>query len=200
MFTGLVEEIGSIAELHFNDGSVDIHVNCIEILSDLQIGDSIAVNGVCLTATRFNSAGFFATATPETLSKTNLGGLIKGARLNLERSLTLQSRLGGHMVQGHIDGTAKVVSIQQEDESQIWYFEVQPDIAKYLISKGSIAVNGVSLTVASILSNQFSVALIPTTIEMTTFKFLESGENVNIEVDMIGKYIYRFMEQAQIIV
>lgn len=198
MFTGLIEEIGSIQELQLIAGSADITINCDRLTDGLQIGDSVAVNGVCLTTTRFNRASFSATATPETLRRTNLGTLSNGSKVNLERSLTLQSRLGGHMVQGHIDGIAKVASITHEGEAQRWEFYVPVEISKYLIFKGSVAINGVSLTVASIENNQFAVALIPKTIELTTFQYLNVGDSVNIEVDMIGKYVFRFMEQAQV--
>ncbi len=198
MFTGLIEEIGTIAELRLTSGSADLSINCAKIPDGLQVGDSVAVNGVCLTVTHFNDSCFSATATPETLNRTNLGALCEGSKVNLERSITVQSRLGGHMVQGHIDGTGNVVSVTHDGDSQVWEFAIPPEISRYLIFKGSVAINGVSLTVASINKNQFSVALIPKTIELTTFQYIGSGDSVNIEVDMIGKYVFRFMEQAQV--
>ncbi len=197
MFTGLIEEVGVIRELQSKEGSTDLYVQCSRICENLHVGDSICVNGTCLTATSFDDTWFAATATPETLSRTNLGQLTVGSHVNLERSVTLQTRLGGHMVQGHVDGTGTVASITQEGDSQRWAFSVSPDIARYLILKGSIAINGVSLTVASLEDDIFSVALIPKTIELTTFQYLREGDAVNIETDMIGKYVYRFMQSAQ---
>lgn len=196
MFTGLIEEVGTIAELRDTAGSVEITIQCAKVLDGLEVGDSIAVNGVCLTATGFSEANFFATATPETLSRSSLGALRTGAMVNLERSLTLQSRLGGHMVQGHVDGTGKVLSVTHEGDSQRWEIGVPPELLKLLIFKGSVAINGVSLTVASLSNDSFSVALIPKTIEMTTFQCMNVSECVNIEIDMIGKYVFRYMEQT----
>ncbi len=199
MFTGLIEEIGTVATVQFHEGSAHIAIICATILQNLQMGDSISVNGVCLTTTAFNSKSFSATATPETLACTNLSVLREGVRVNLERSLTLQSRLGGHMVQGHIDCTGQVVAISDEGESQRWTFSAPPEILKQMVHKGSVTVNGVSLTVASLEKESFSVALIPKTLELTTFQFIGLGETINLEVDIIGKYIHRFMEQAGII-
>lgn len=198
MFTGLIEEMGTVWELQKNAGSTDLYIECAKIPDGLQVGDSISVNGVCLTAIKFDDGYFSATATPETLTCSNLGQLKSGSKVNLERSMTLQTRLGGHIVQGHIDGTGEVTAVISEGDSQRWEFAVSAVIARHLISKGSVAINGVSLTVASLLGNdRFTVALIPKTIETTTFQFMETGDTVNIETDMIGKYVYRFMETSQ---
>jgi len=193
MFTGLVEELGTIKKLTPIDGSLDIEVECNLILSDVALGDSISVNGTCLTATAITDTTFSATATPETLALTNLSDLKLVDRVNLERSITMETRLGGHMVQGHVDGTAMVKSITPEGESQRWEFETPHELLSFMVHKGSVAVNGVSLTVAGLTQHSFSVALIPKTIELTTFQFLKSGDRVNIEADMIGKYIHKYL-------
>jgi riboflavin synthase len=197
MFTGLVEEIGIVRELQTKAGSTDIYIACAKIPAGLQLGDSISVNGVCLTATWFDETAFSATATPETLKCSNLGALTQGSMVNLERSITLQTRLGGHMVQGHVDGTGTVTAITNEGDSQRWEIELSQELARQLIHKGSITVNGVSLTVASLAGNTFTVALIPKTLELTTFQYMKKGDLVNIEIDLIGKYVFRFMEAAQ---
>lgn len=198
MFTGLIEEIGTVRRLQKKAGSTDLYIECTKIPDGLQVGDSVSVNGVCLTATWFDESSFTATATPETLTCTNLVKLESGSRVNLERSITLQTRLGGHIVQGHVDGTGEVTAIVSEGDSQRWEFAVPAEIARRLISKGSVAINGVSLTIASLSGiDTFTVALIPKTIEVTTFRFMQEGDTVNIETDMIGKYVYRFMESAQ---
>jgi len=195
MFTGLVEEIGTIKQLTPNDGSLDIEIESRLVLSDIALGDSISVNGTCLTAIAITENSFSATATPETLTLTNLSDLQVGDPVNLERSITMQTRLGGHMVQGHVDGTAIVKSVRPEGESQRWEFETAHDLLNFMVHKGSIAVNGVSLTVAGLTQHTFSVALIPKTIELTTFQFLKPGDRVNIEADMIGKYIHKYLAQ-----
>jgi riboflavin synthase len=198
MFTGLIEEIGTVAALEPQEGSVNLTINCTKVMEDLNHGDSISVNGTCLTATHIGSSSFAATASPETLTITTLGNLTIGQHVNLERSLTLQSRLGGHMVQGHVDGTATVESVVHEGESQRWHFSLSPEMLKYMIHKGSVTINGVSLTIAGLTNNGFSVALIPKTLELTTFQYLSVGDHVNIEVDMISKYVYKFMETREL--
>lgn len=196
MFTGLVEETGKVRSLtHREDGLLDLAVECSTVLEGLQVGDSICVSGCCLTATGFDDVCFSATATPETLNLTNLGQLQVGSPVNLERSVTLQTRLGGHMVQGHVDGVGKVAAIKPEGESQRWEFEVSPALTRYMVHKGSVAINGVSLTIAELTDTSCSVALIPKTIELTTFRTMRVGDVVNIEVDLIGKYVYQFLQK-----
>ncbi len=198
MFTGLIEETGIIRSITPRaDGLLDLTIDCRLTLDGLQVGDSICVNGVCLTATRFDAQGFEATATPETLSLTNLDQLQTGSPVNLERSVTLQTRLGGHMVQGHVDGTGTVAEITPEGESQRWVFEVPADLTRFMVHKGSVAINGVSLTIAGLTDSTVAVALIPKTIELTTFNSMKVGDTVNIEADVIGKYVYQFMEKMR---
>lgn len=196
MFTGLIEEIGTVQEAQHHDGSTRLIIGCKTVLENTNLGDSIAVNGCCLTVTDLTADSFSALATPETLSLTNIGQLKSGAPVNLERSVTLTTRLGGHMVQGHVDSTGEVLLIQPEGDSQRWTFTVQPELRKYLVKKGSVAVNGVSLTVADLSPETFSVALIPKTLELTTFGTMKPGDPVNLEADVIGKYVYTYMNAA----
>lgn len=193
MFTGLVEEVGQIGGLNPTDGSLVLVINCRKVIEDAALGDSIAVNGCCLTVTRLLEDGFEALASHETLSLTNLGDLRVGSPVNLERSVTLNSRMGGHLVQGHVDGTGTVVSFAAEGDSQRWKFAAPPALMAQMIMKGSITVNGVSLTVAGLGSDSFEVALIPATLELTTFPSLKPGDRVNLETDLIGKYVFRYM-------
>ena len=193
MFTGLVEELGVIREVNEKPGSIDLLINCQQVIEGLAIGDSIAINGTCLTVTGFDETSFTVTAAPETLSKTNLGLLKTDVKVNLERSVTLQTRLGGHLVQGHVDGTAIAALLEIDGDSHRWTFRAKPELLLYMVMKGSVTVNGVSLTIASLDDNQFSVVLIPKTISSTTFQYMEQGDKVNIETDLIGKYVHRFM-------
>lgn len=193
MFTGLVEEVGQIGGLTRNDGSLVLEINCEKVIQDAALGDSIAVNGCCLTVTRILENGFEALASPETLSLTNLGDLRVGSPVNLERSVTLNTRMGGHMVQGHVDGTGTVISFVSEGDSQRWKFSAPPALMAQMIMKGSITVNGVSLTVAGLGADYFEVALIPATLQLTTFPHLKPGNRVNLETDLIGKYVFRYM-------
>lgn len=196
MFTGLIEEIGTVRSADVKSGSTDFTIECRTVLEGTAVGDSIAINGCCLTATALGDNYFTATAVSETLGLTNLGTLTRGSRVNLERSVTLDKRLGGHMVQGHVDGTGRVTSVVQEGDSQRWTFSLPPHLRRYLVMKGSIAVNGVSLTIAALTPDTFSVALIPTTLDLTTFGTMAAGDMVNIEPDVIGKYVYQFMQDA----
>lgn len=193
MFTGLIEEVGTVSQIDHRDNLVDFTIRCSLIPTDLHIGDSICVNGCCLTATSFSPDHFKATATPETLAVTSLGQLSVGSPVNLERSLTLQTRLGGHLVQGHVDGIGTVASILDEGESQRWTFQLPAHLTAQLVHKGSIAINGVSLTIADLSDDQLTVALIPKTIEATSFHAMKTGDIVNIETDLIGKYVKKFM-------
>jgi len=194
MFTGLIEEVGVVREVRADAGSTRLVIACQKVLGGTASGDSIAVNGCCLTAVDLTEDSFSAVATPETLSLTNLSMLKPGSEVNLERSVTLQTRLGGHIVQGHVDGLGKVVNIAPEGDSQRWEFTAPTPLLSQMIMKGSITVNGVSLTIAGLTASTFSVALIPKTIEVTTFRSMQNGDAVNLEADMIGKYVFRYME------
>lgn len=179
MFTGIVEEIGIVKSF---DGS-KLVVECSKVLENSQIGDSIAIDGCCQTITSMSANSFCADVSSETLRITK--GFKSGARVNLERALTLQTRMGGHIVQGHIDGVAKYLGDGK--------FEIPENIEKYIVYKGSISIDGVSLTVASIENNIFSVAVIPHTLENTTLKDLKIGDLVNIETDILGRYVEKFL-------
>lgn len=195
MFTGLIEEVGTVKSVRDENGSINLTINCATVLEGTALGDSIAINGCCLTVTNLESDSFSALATPETLSLTNLSQLTNGSYVNLERSLTLEKRIGGHIVQGHVDGTAKVIAITQEGDSQRWTFSLDEKLRPYLVQKGSITVNGVSLTIAGLTNDFFAVALIPKTLELTTFGQMEMGDVVNLETDIMGKYVYQYLQQ-----
>lgn len=189
MFTGLVEEVGEIQEARSIGGGRRFKIKASEILSDISIDDSICLNGCCLTAVEFDKNSFSADAIEETLRKTNLGEFRPGKKVNLERALLPNKRLGGHFMQGHIDSTGKIISIIKESTGTLVKISFDVNYRKYLINVGSIAVNGCSLTIAKIESTTFTVAVIPHTWENTVFKFAQSGDTVNLEFDMIGKYI-----------
>lgn len=196
MFTGIVEEIGTIKSLSKGSSDASIIVECKVVLQDLKIGDSVAINGVCQTVVKFDSSSFTVEVSKETLNVTNFVSLRTGDKVNLERALTLQSRLGGHMVSGHIDGLAKVKKIQKISEFYNLDFEIEKALTKYVVKKGSVALNGVSLTVADIASNVFSVAVIPHTFENTVLKSLKVGDFVNVEVDILAKYVEKFLSRG----
>ncbi len=193
MFTGIIEEMGSICKLVPLRESVELSVACKQSLVGMQLGDSIAVDGICLTVTAFDANTFTALASAETLRRTSLGDKKVGDYVNLECPLTLSKKLSGHLVQGHVDGTAVVDSVVPEGESQMWKFRLSPDLAKYLVPKGSVAVDGISLTVVEAARDYFTVAIIPKTLAVTTLQFRRPGDKVNVEVDLIGKYVYRYL-------
>jgi riboflavin synthase len=197
MFTGLIEEIGTITSLRPTKESVELQVQCRDVLRGVSNGDSIAVDGICLTVTNYGKNSFSTFASAETLRRTNLVCKQVGHQVNLERPLTLDKRLGGHLVQGHVDGVGTVVGIQQEGDGQMWRFSVGEGLSKYLVSKGSITVDGISLTVVEAGADYFTVAVIPKTISATTFQFRRVGDIVNIEIDIIGKYVYRYLHPEE---
>lgn len=193
MFTGIVEEIGTIESIIMSSKSAKIKINANKVLKDVKLGDSISTNGVCLTVTEFNSKSFVVDVMAETMRKSNLVYLKKGSRVNLERALALGDRLGGHLVSGHIDGIGEIRDFIREDNA-IWItVEASPEILNYIVLKGSIAIDGVSLTVAYIDHKVFKVSVIPHTQDETTLVKKVMGEKVNLECDMIGKYIERFL-------
>lgn len=193
MFTGIIEKIGTVKEFLKSDKNAFITVECKEILVNAKIGDSIAIDGVCQTITTIDKNSFSAQISSETLSVTNFSRVKTDSKVNLERALTLNSRLGGHIVTGHIDGLAKVKNIQKQSEFYNIKFEIEKDLAKYIVKKGSITVNGISLTVAEIVSNEFSIAIIPHTFENTNLNCLKTGDFVNIEVDILAKYVEKIL-------
>lgn len=195
MFTGIVEEIGTLKEIIPSSQSIKLTVQCQKVIQDVKVGDSIAVNGICLTVTKFTSNSFTADVMPETMRKTNLGSLRVGEKVNLERALRLGDRLGGHIVTGHIDGTGKVFDRLEEDNA-IWLeITASSDILKYIVQKGSVALDGTSLTIADIGDKSFKVSLIPLTAEMTNLKNKKYGDVINIECDIIGKYVEKLLNK-----
>ena len=193
MFTGIIEEIGTIAALEPGEDSVRLRIECRETLTGIADGDSIAVDGICLTVTSFDETSFSTFASAETLRCTGLGDKKVGDRVNLEGAMTLAKKMSGHMVQGHVDGVGRVKAIIPEGESQMWHFTMPERMTKFLVPKGSITVDGISLTVVEISGCDFTVAIIPKTIEATTFQYRKPGDSVNLEVDIIGKYVHRFL-------
>ena len=193
MFTGIVEEIGKISDLKKSGGNLDISVEA-KMTPELKIDQSVSHNGICLTVVSVENSTYTITAVNETLQKTNLGSLKVGDPVNLERGMKLGARLDGHIVQGHVDQTAICKTIAEADGSWHFTFEYDPEIGNITIEKGSITVNGVSLTVVDSKKNEFSVAIIPYTYEHTTFKTLKKGDTVNLEFDVIGKYVKRITE------
>ncbi|MFV1980879.1 MAG: riboflavin synthase [Rhodothermia bacterium] len=189
MFTGIIEETGIIAEVIRDEGSHALVIDADLVLDGTAVGESIAVEGVCLTVTSILESRFEVGLAPETLSRTTLGTLIEGDRVNLERSLTPSSRMGGHFVQGHIDGTATIVK-KRSDGDSIWMeLEFEPDQMRYIVNKGFIAVDGISLTVIDANEDRFSLMLIAYTQDQVTLAGKEVGDSVNIEVDILSKYV-----------
>ncbi len=193
MFTGLIEEIGIIKSIGNLGGGRKITVSASKIMDDLKIDDSVSINGACQTVIKVNSKEFEVIAVEETLRKTTLGSLKSGDEVNLERAMKVSDRLGGHIVQGHVDTVGKVLSIKKENTGILYRFSFPSDFAKYLVNTGSICINGISLTTAKVESNSFDVALIPHTISVTTFKNLKQGSEVNLEFDILGKYIEKML-------
>lgn len=194
MFTGLVEELGTILAIEEYDAGSRITIAATLATSDAADGDSIAVNGVCLTVKDRKDASFAADVSPETLERTTLGSLIAGSRVNLERALLPTNRLGGHIVQGHVDGRGQLVSAVQKGDFWTVTIGFPTEFAKYLVYKGSVTVEGISLTVAALNNASFDIAVIPKTWELTNLCTLNPGDPVNLEADIIAKYVERMME------
>ncbi|MAN28591.1 MULTISPECIES: riboflavin synthase [Mesonia] len=193
MFTGIIEEVGKVIDLKREDENLHITVEA-NFSSELKIDQSVAHNGVCLTVVDLKENLFTVTAIKETLAKTNLGELKVGNPINLERGMILGERLDGHLVQGHVDQTAICIGIEEQNGSHLFTFEYESKLKNVTIEKGSITVNGVSLTVVNSQINKFSVAIIPYTLEHTTFRNLQVNDKVNLEFDVIGKYVKRLTE------
>ena len=197
MFTGIVEEIGLLKKMQKNAQSSILTIQGKVVLEDIQIGDSIAVNGVCLTVTKFATNIFMADVTHESLKRSTIGGLCTGSKVNLERALAVNGRFGGHIVSGHIDGIGVITKIVNDDNA-VWYsIKTTNQIMKYIVEKGSVTIDGVSLTVANITRDTFSVSIIPHTIRATTFFEKHVGNSVNLENDIFGKYIEKFIGNKQ---
>ncbi|MGI5987165.1 MAG: riboflavin synthase [Dysosmobacter sp.] len=196
MFTGIVEELGTIRDVRRGAHSAVLSIAARTVLEDLKIGDSVAVNGVCLTVTSLDDGGFTADVMPETLRRSSLGALGPGGRVDLERAMAAGGRFGGHIVSGHIDGTGRIAAVRPEDNA-VWYtVEAAPELLRYIVEKGSITIDGISLTVASVETDRFSVSLIPHTARCTVLGYKRLGDTVNLETDIIGKYVEKLLRPA----
>ena len=197
MFTGIIEEVGKILKIEEEGTNKHFTISC-PISHTLKVDQSVAHNGVCLTVVSKNNNEHVVTAIKETLDKSNLGSLFVGDEVNIERSVTLEQRLDGHMVQGHVDTTAICENIQEEKGSWLYTFRIEGDHESLMVEKGSISINGTSLTVFNIKNQIFSVAIIPFTYENTVFKHINVGSRVNIEFDMMGKYIINYLKSIKL--
>ncbi|MGQ9009561.1 riboflavin synthase subunit alpha [Bacillus stercoris] len=196
MFTGIIEETGTIESMKKAGYSMALTITCSKILEDVHLGDSIAVNGICLTVTDFTKNQFTVDVMPETVKATSLNDLSKGSKVNLERAMAANGRFGGHFVSGHVDGTAEITRIEEKSNAVYYDLKMDPSLTKTLVLKGSITVDGVSLTIFGLTEDTVTISLIPHTISETTFSEKTIGSKVNIECDMIGKYMYRFLHKA----
>jgi len=194
MFTGIVEEVGSVASFAPRGTGAVLEISTGLPLEEIRTGDSLSVSGACLTVTGKGTRRFSADVSAETLSRTTIRSLRAGSRVNLERAMVVSGRLGGHLVYGHVDGTGTVREIRPSGDSRVFHIHTDPSIMKYVVSKGAVAVDGVSLTVSTVRPDGFEVTLIPLTLDRTTFGDLRPGGMVNVETDIVGKYVLRFLE------
>ena len=197
MFTGIIEEVGVVRHVISGSVSGELQIGARRVLEGTRVGDSIAVNGVCLTVTRLLRDGFTADVMPETLRRTNLGSLTGGAPVNLERAMAADGRFGGHIVSGHIDGTGVISGVKPEGNAVLVSIQTRPEILALIVEKGSIAIDGISLTVASLWEDGFLVSVIPHTGEETILLRKRAGDVVNLENDVIGKYVQRLLTGAE---
>ncbi len=195
MFTGIIQGLGTLVEKRPAGGGMIFGLEADFQLTDPEEGESIAVNGACLTARNINGSRFYVDVSPESLQRTGLGRLQTGNRVNLERALRLSDRLGGHLVSGHVDAQGQVAQRRSTGDFTLFTFSLDPSLTKYVIEKGSITINGVSLTVNTCERDRFSVSIIPHTLAVTTLGALKEGDRVNIEVDMIGKYVEKLLAE-----
>lgn len=197
MFTGIVEEMGRVELIKRGQHSAILTIGAKKVLEDTKIGDSIAVNGICLTVTSLTSKNFTADVMHETLNRSSLAKLLPGSHVNLERAMPANGRFGGHIVSGHVDGIGKIVGIKDDDIS-IWYrIQASPEIMRYIVEKGSITIDGISLTVAAITDEDFSISAIPHTVSQTILKEKRQGDVVNLETDILGKYVEKLVGTSQ---
>lgn len=200
MFTGIIEEIGEIVSIKKGAQSAVITIRANKIMEDIHLGDSIAMNGVCLTVTSFDQHSYCVDVMHETLNRTNLGQLKGGSKVNLERAMAADGRFGGHIVAGHVDGPGTIVSMTKDDNAVWVTVETDRSVLKYIVNKGSITIDGISLTVADVTDKTFSVSMIPHTKDHTTLLDKKPGDTVNLETDMVGKYVeklLKFQEEDQ---
>lgn len=193
MFTGIIETLGVVEKIEFSGTNIDFYLNA-SITPELKIDQSVAHNGVCLTVVSIQDKTYRVTAIKETLEKSNLENLMVGDKVNIERCMVANGRIDGHLVQGHVDSTAKCISIVEEGGSYEFTFEIKPEFAHLIVEKGSICLNGISLTIFNIGRTNFSVGIIPYTYEHTNIHQIDIGDEVNIEFDIIGKYLSRYKE------
>ena len=193
MFTGIIEEVGYIRRI----GGGQLAIDCQKVVGDAALGDSIAVNGVCLTVTSFDKNHFTADVMPETIRRTSLSELSKGSPVNLERALTLASRLGGHIVSGHIEGTGEILSFKEEGNAILMKIAAGPGLLRYIVEKGSVALDGISLRVAAGTGSDFTVSLIPHTREVTNLGSKKAGSRINVETDVLGKYVEKMLAGSE---
>ncbi|MDH5422851.1 MAG: riboflavin synthase [Acidimicrobiia bacterium] len=193
MFTGIVEALGLVTDIVRAADNMRLTIASPQIAPGLKLGDSIAINGTCLTAVELTATSFAADAVPETLAKTNLGDLVEGSQVNLERPMRADGRFDGHIVQGHVDSIGTVVGVDPEGDGRRISIEVADPIRRYIVDKGSVTVDGVSLTVAALAEHGFQIALIPHTLEVTILGQRQIGDRVNIEIDVIAKYVERLV-------
>lgn len=197
MFTGIVEEMGAIRAVRRGAHSAALSIGANLVLSGLHIGDSVAVNGVCLTVTARDGGGFTADVMHETLNRSTLGALAPGSPVNLERAMAADGRFGGHIVSGHIDGVGTIAATRRDDNA-VWYtVQAAPDLLRYIVEKGSVTIDGISLTVATVEADRFSVSLIPHTALVTVLGKKRPGDKVNLETDIIGKYVERLLQPRE---
>ena len=196
MFTGIIEEIGTIKGIKRGNRSVVLEVKAKKVLEDLKVGDSIATNGVCLTVISFDSGSFCADVMTETMQRSNLGELRAGSPVNLERALSLNGRLGGHIVSGHVDGMGKIVGREKDENAIRVTIATSGELLRYIVEKGSITIDGISLTVVSVSDSVLTVSVIPHTRDETTLVKKQVGDNVNLENDVIAKYVEKLMRPA----
>ena len=195
MFTGIVQALGSVADVEPRDGDLRLRIECAGLdTARLRLGDSIAVNGACLTAVELDAHSFVADVSRETLDKTCLGDLSSGSPVNLEAALTLADALGGHLVSGHVDGVGRMLDMHPDARSIRYRFEIDPALQHYVAAKGSICIDGTSLTVNGVDANRFDVNIVPHTQRNTLFQYYQPGTRVNIEVDIIARYLERLLE------
>ncbi len=196
MFTGLIQDIGGIQSLEQRGEGVSLTIRTQLDLRSIKVGDSMSVEGVCLTVVKVSGRTFSVEVSPETLGRTTLAGLREGQPVNLEAALKMSDLLGGHLVSGHVDGTGEIAEVAREGNSWRYRFRVPPEVGRYLIEKGSVAVDGISLTVAECRDQEFSVSIIPHTAERTTLGKKKAGDKVNLENDLIAKYVEKFVHRA----
>ena len=197
MFTGIVEELGKVISLEQREAGLRLTVECKAILQDVSLGASIAVNGTCLSAAALGGNWFTADVAPETVRRTNLGDLIAGSQVNLERPLRANARLDGHFVLGHVDGTGEIISVRDLGSDNWWLqIRVAPELTRYIVSKGSVAIDGISLTVAEVADGLVSFTIIPLTYRGTTLQQYRMGARVNVEVDILAKHLEKLMGQV----